>query len=178
MVQHIVRLFLDDEFHIKLTKDVQIKAATETFKYLVHCLKLCIVTDTKPNDVVKRSAIEMSSLPWLTTIDPPWFDFKPAEYSESQLLTLYNRRKLCFTDKVLGKCLQLLSLLGGVSKCITWFSHVIRNALVSLYFIKNNFVKCFYKDVDIFRVQRAYIHALDLLSTYTHLSLYRSIHQK
>lgn len=130
MVQHIVRLFLDDEFHIKLTKDVQIKAATETFKYLVHCLKLCIVTDTKPNDVVKRSAIEMSSLPWLTTIDPPWFDFKPAEYSESQLLTLYNRRKLCFTDKVLGKCLQLLSLLGGVSKCITWFSHVIRNALV------------------------------------------------
>ena len=83
------------------------------------------------NENVIRKCLEICSVPWLCSIDLPWFDFTPTEYQQPKLIKLYNAIKSCLNADIIGKCLKVLSFIGGRVHCPTWLIHIMRNALVS-----------------------------------------------
>ncbi|XP_047134569.1 serine/threonine-protein kinase atr isoform X1 [Hydra vulgaris] len=93
-------------------------------------------TEIDPNKL--NRLFEVCTIPWLKTIDPPWFDYKPKYYTENELMQMHELLKLCFVNhNVTKRCLAILATVTNKNQCNapTWLIHVIRTALASPYVI-------------------------------------------
>lgn len=84
-----------------------------------------------------QACIEICSIPWVATIDPPWFDLKIVFFNEKELRAFYARlnTQLMNSGKAQIRCLDLLLLLVQHVTCHTWVTHIMRSTLVSMSYI-------------------------------------------
>ena len=100
------------------------------YDFIDSILKLLIYT----NSVEKKLGqifLEIVSLPWLHSIDPPWFDFEPSFFNQDDLLQLYNLTKSSNEKLIQKKSLKIMSVLPIYSESPAWITHVVRHTLVS-----------------------------------------------
>ena len=100
-----------------------------TMSFSVKIYKASELADLVHDNLLKLF-LEVASIPWLHSIDPPWFDFKPVTHDEATLLGFNRTLKKPCHSKLIGRSLKLISLLGKHLPCSTWLSHVFRVALV------------------------------------------------
>ena len=106
---------------------IQFLKFIKLYAYFFDC---AIITESDPINL--KRVFEVSTIPWLKTIDPPWFDYKPQYYSEKELLQMHDLLKLCFVNhNVTKRCLKILSIVFHQCNSPTWLIHIIRTALVS-----------------------------------------------
>ena len=88
------------------------------------------VLDTTAAEEILQSCLELASIPWISTIDPPWFDLKIVTFNQEELYQIY---QLVQSDTVPIQqcCLDLLLVLSIDAQCHTWISHIIRNTMAN-----------------------------------------------
>ena len=73
---------------------------------------------------------EVAYLPWVDSIDPPWFDWEPRVHKERELRNIRCKLKNAMEDGFTSSTIQLVLQLQG-SDHLLWKIHMFRSAMVS-----------------------------------------------
>ena len=115
---------------IKITDTVLLNM----YDFIDSILKLLIYTNSVEKKLGQRF-LEIASLPWLRSIDPPWFDFEPTFFNQYDLLQLYNLTKSSNEKLIQKKSLKIMSVLPRYSESPAWIIHVVQYTLVSFFIL-------------------------------------------
>eukprot|EP00112_Aurelia_sp_Birch-Aquarium-sp1_P011525 Seg2422.1 transcript_id=Seg2422.1/GoldUCD/mRNA.D3Y31 product="Serine/threonine-protein kinase ATR" protein_id=Seg2422.1/GoldUCD/D3Y31 len=91
---------------------------------LFNCSKTEI--NGKPYDGI----LEMVYLPWVNSIDPPWFDWTPRLHTETELRSLYTRLQSSIDNQYIEMAIKMILKLSNKDH-VQWKVHMFRTALTS-----------------------------------------------
>ncbi|XP_066914478.1 serine/threonine-protein kinase ATR-like isoform X3 [Clytia hemisphaerica] len=112
----------------------KIRSFKDYYPHIITLLKSLYISatvlDTAAAEEILQSCLELASIPWISTIDPPWFDLKIVTFTQDELYQMY---QLVQSDTVSIQqcCLDLLLVLSINAQCHTWISHIIRNTMAN-----------------------------------------------
>lgn len=103
----------------------------EVLLFLTNYNYILSVCSVAKDNMLLQSCIEICSIPWVSTIDPPWFDLKIVFFDEKEMRGLHSRLNTQLSaGKAQMRCMDLLVLLLQDVNCHTWITHVMRSTLV------------------------------------------------
>ena len=90
-----------------------------------------------------QTCLELASVPWISTIDPPWFDMKIVMFTKDQLFQILSTLNSNNSEwpMIQESCLELLQVVSHHATCHTWIAHVVRNTM------SNNGASVFHKQL-------------------------------
>ena len=90
-----------------------------------------------------QTCLELASVPWISTIDPPWFDMKIVVFTKDQLFQILSILNNSNSEwpMIQESCLELLQVVSHHATCHTWIAHVVRNTM------SNNSASVFHKQL-------------------------------
>ena len=99
--------------------------------FLKHFYCILGISDPTSGEELIQPCLELASVPWLSTIDPPWFDLKVLFFGKEELFRFHSTLQgYLGSNEVQTNCLELLCFLSRSATCPTWVSHIVRNTMV------------------------------------------------
>ena len=83
------------------------------------------------NGPLHDGTLEMIYLPWLASIDPPWFDWIPRIHKEDDLRLLHTRLQSSMDNQYIEMAIKMILKLSNKDH-VQWKVHMFRTALVSV----------------------------------------------
>lgn len=115
-----------------LTYQYEDKSAVlrEIPRILNHILLLFTSANRQFPDHLYEAVSEIAYLPWVDSIDPPWFDWRPAVHNEDELKGLQFHLTSAIGKEFKSIAIQLILKLPCTAH-VSWKIHVFRMAIVS-----------------------------------------------
>ena len=100
------------------------------FKNL-YCIAHLLLDRNNSREELLQTCLELASVPWISTIDPPWFDLKIVNFTKDQLFQILNALNSSSSEwtKIQESCLELLQVASHHATCHTWIAHIVRNSM-------------------------------------------------
>ena len=86
------------------------------------------------NGQLHDGILEMIYLPWLASIDPPWFDWIPRIHKEDELRLLHTRLQSAIDNQYIEMAIKMILKLSNKDH-VQWKVHIFRTALVSVQLV-------------------------------------------
>ena len=99
---------------------------------ILNCIAIVFTSANTPlSDHHLHAIAEVAYLPWVDSIDPPLFDWKPRIHKEKELRSIRNNMKSATENGFAASALQLVLHLPSADH-VLWKIHIFRSAIVSV----------------------------------------------
>ena len=99
---------------------------------ILDCIAVLFTSAKVPlADQLFNAMAEVAYLPWVDSIDPPWFDWKPTVHSEKELKAIKRTLGTAMENGFTVNAIKLILKLPRTEH-MSWKIHIFRTALVSL----------------------------------------------
>ena len=128
----ICSLIFDPHFMNYPEKDKS--AVLHLIPRILHCILLLFNSASITlSEKHLQTIAEVAYLPWVDSIDPPWFDWQPRIHSARELRAIRCTLKSIMDNEVTPGAIELILQLPGTDH-ISWKIHIFRSAIVSVIF--------------------------------------------